>query len=158
MPAKRKRLQRLPRVTLTPEVVQTFKEIQRLEKRCVCYDKAPRCDACTKWWKLMASLRVPLHTPSNFWPILPPPDGGRDGCGLVRGARSGTGTVNVLMADAQAGISALSLAARGAPRFSSGSAESSLPAPLVVKPHLGRVKAAGQKRFGYCAPCPQKWT
>lgn len=75
MSTKRRKLQRLPHVQISPEVAWAFQQIKKLEKQCVCASANDECEACRLWWKTMATIRNALHLPPVFWPVLPPPKG-----------------------------------------------------------------------------------
>jgi hypothetical protein len=74
MPAIRRKLQRQPRVSITPEIIEAFREVQKLEKLCTCKTKFDECGACSKWVVQMAIIRNALMLPPNFWPCLPSPN------------------------------------------------------------------------------------
>jgi len=73
MTAKRRRIQRQPRIKVTPEVLWAFQQCQKLKTQCTCSGKNDRCAACAAWWAQMAFIRNALRLPPYFWPVLPPP-------------------------------------------------------------------------------------
>jgi hypothetical protein len=77
MPARRRKLQRLPRAQLTPEIAFAFEQIKVLEKQCSCADVHDECRACSEWFHAMTTIPNALKTPPNFWPVLPQPGPGR---------------------------------------------------------------------------------
>ena len=73
MTAKRKRLPRLPKTQITPEVLWAFQQIKKLETQCTCADSKDECAACKAWWGQHVIIHRALHLPPYFWPCLPPP-------------------------------------------------------------------------------------
>jgi hypothetical protein len=88
MTAKRRRIVRLPRLKISAEVLEAFREIKKLEKQCSCQPlasgvdhwKQGECPACQQWWTLQTIIHRALGLPPNFWPCLREPprrDGGQ---------------------------------------------------------------------------------
>ena len=82
MTAKRRKLQRLPHVQITPEVAWSFAQIKKLEQQCTCASPQDECRACSEWWAQMATIRNVLRLPPHAWPCLPEP--GRDSSPAAR--------------------------------------------------------------------------
>jgi hypothetical protein len=75
MTAKRRKLQRLPHVHITPEVASAFAQIQKLETQCGCAGPQDECKACKAWWTQQTIIHHALKMPPTFWPCLPEPSG-----------------------------------------------------------------------------------
>jgi hypothetical protein len=75
MTAKRRKLQRLPHVQITPEVAFAFAQIQKLEKQCTCASPQDECRACKEWWHQQTVIHHALKLPPMLWPCLPDPSG-----------------------------------------------------------------------------------
>jgi hypothetical protein len=54
MPARRRKLTRLPHAQLTPEIAFAFAQIQKLEQQCSCASPRDECRACSSWFSQMA--------------------------------------------------------------------------------------------------------
>jgi hypothetical protein len=81
MTAKRRKLQRLPHVHITPEVAWAFQQIRKLETQCSCqpvdpkcYWRTTECPACEEWWEQQTTIHRALRLPPHFWPALPEPN------------------------------------------------------------------------------------
>jgi hypothetical protein len=84
MPARRRKIQRLPHASLTPEIAFAFAQIKKLETQCSCASPQDECRACSAWFSQMATIRNSLKMPPHFWPILPQPGPGRDSSRAAR--------------------------------------------------------------------------
>ena len=81
MTAKRRRIARLRRLTISAEVLEAFREIKKLEKQCNCqpltsgvdYWKQEECTACQQWWTHQTTIHRALGLPPHFWPCLGEP-------------------------------------------------------------------------------------
>jgi hypothetical protein len=82
MPAKRRKLTRLPHLSLTSEIAFAFAQIKVLETQCTCASAQDECKACSEWFHAMATIRNALKLSPVFWPCLP--QAGRESS---RGAR-----------------------------------------------------------------------
>jgi hypothetical protein len=71
MTATRKRILRMPRVQMTPEVVAAFEQIKKLERQCTCGGELDECPACQAWWTQQTVIHRALKLPPVFWPCLP---------------------------------------------------------------------------------------
>ncbi len=80
MTAKRRPIRRLPRIEITPEVLQAFRQLRTLQTQCSCplpdqhgrryYDK---CLACKAWWEQHTIIHRALQLPLYAWPCLKAP-------------------------------------------------------------------------------------
>jgi hypothetical protein len=85
MTAKRRKLQRLPHVQITPEVAWAFEQCKKLATQCTCqpaadpkfYWRTTECGACVSWWDCQTVIHHSLRLPPHCWPALPEP-GGRE--------------------------------------------------------------------------------
>ena len=74
MTAKRRKLQRLPHLQITPEVAWAFQQIKKLETQCTCVSAQDECKACAAWWTQQTVIHRALKLPPVFWPCLPEPN------------------------------------------------------------------------------------
>lgn len=82
MTAKRRKLTRLPRTLITPEVSFAFELCKKLSTQCRCkpadpkvYWKTQECRSCSDWWDAQTTIHHELRLAPNFWPCLPDPNG-----------------------------------------------------------------------------------
>ena len=59
---------RPPRAKITPEALEAFRTMQRLERRCTCEDDDGECPACQEWWQQHSILHDELRLKPWQWP------------------------------------------------------------------------------------------
>jgi hypothetical protein len=78
MPARRRKITRMPHVRISREVAFAFAQVQKLEQQCSCAGPHDECRACKEWWHQQSPIRTALKIKPHIWPVLPEPGPGRD--------------------------------------------------------------------------------
>ena len=75
MTTKRTPINRPPRPRVTPEALEAFRTMQRLEQRCTCKNADDdNCPACVQWAEHHAILHSELGLAPWQWPAYEHPD------------------------------------------------------------------------------------